>query len=48
VVRGGHFIGMITVDDLIVDLTADLHDLSRPVEAEILLAQRDSLLPATR
>jgi CBS domain-containing protein len=47
VVRGGQFVGMITVDDLLVDVAADLHDLSRPVTAEVLAAHHDSPLPAT-
>jgi len=40
VVRDGRFVGMLTVDDLLVDLAADLNDLSRPVTAEeaVLLA----------
>jgi CBS domain-containing protein len=48
VVRGGQFVGMITIDDLLVDVAADLVDLSRPVEAEILFAHHDSPAPATR
>ena len=48
VVRGGQFVGMITIDDLLVDVAADLADLSRPVEGEILFAQHDSPVPATR
>ena len=28
------FVGMITVDDLLVDLAADLFDLARPIAAE--------------
>jgi CBS domain-containing protein len=28
------FVGVITVDDLLVDLAADLFDLARPVAAE--------------
>lgn len=47
VVRGEQFVGMVTVDDLLVDLAADLHDLSRPVLAEVLTAHHDSGLPAT-
>lgn len=47
VVRGEQFVGMVTVDDLLVDLAADLHDLSRPVSAELLTAHHDSALPAT-
>jgi CBS domain-containing protein len=48
VVRGGQFVGMITIDDLLVDVAADLADLSRPVEGEILFAHHDSPVPATR
>jgi len=47
VVRGQQFVGMITVDDLLINLAADLVDLSRPVTAEILFAHRDSPAPAT-
>ena len=43
VMRDGQFVGMITVDDLLVDLAADLADLARPVTAEILVAHRDSV-----
>ena len=41
VVRGGQFSGMITVDDLLVDLASDLVDLSRPIDAEIHHSHRD-------
>jgi CBS domain-containing protein len=47
VVRDGRFVGMITIDDLLVDLAADLNDLSRPVLGEILFGQHDSPVPAT-
>ena len=47
VVRGEQFMGMITVDDLLIDLAADLADLARPVTAEVLFAHRDSPVPAT-
>jgi CBS domain-containing protein len=46
VVRDGQFVGMVTVDDLLVDLARDLADLSRPISAEIAHAHRDSALPA--
>jgi len=46
VVREEQFVGMITVDDLLVDLAADLADLARPVTAEVLFAHRDSPVPA--
>lgn len=35
VVRDGQFVGMVTVDDLLVDLASDLVDLSRPISTEI-------------
>ena len=46
VVDDGRFAGMITVDDLLVDLADDLTDLARPVGAEIRSAHRDSTVPA--
>lgn len=42
----GQFVGMIAVDDLLVDLSADLSDLARPVEATLLSPHRDSAVPA--
>jgi CBS domain-containing protein len=47
VLRDGVFVGMVTVDDLLVDLAADLQDLARPVTAEVLFGHRDSAVPAT-
>lgn len=47
VVRDGTFVGMITIDDLLIDLAGDLADLARPVTAEVLFAHRDSAVPAT-
>jgi CBS domain-containing protein len=47
VVRDGAFVGMVTVDDLLMDLAGDLADLARPVTAEVLFAHRDSSVPAT-
>lgn len=47
VVRGAHFVGMLSIDDLLIDLAADLADLARPVTAEVLFAHRDSAVPAT-
>ncbi len=46
-VRAGLFVGMITVDDLLIDLAADLSDLARPVTAEVIFGHHDSPLPAT-
>ncbi len=45
--RDGCFVGVITVDDLLVDLSADLADLARPITAEVLFAHRDVPVPAT-
>ncbi len=46
VLRDGSFAGMLTVDDLLIDLAADLADLARPVSLEVLFAHRDSPVPA--
>ncbi|MDY7106267.1 MAG: CBS domain-containing protein [Actinomycetota bacterium] len=46
VTTGERFVGMLSVDDLLVDLAADLADLSRPVGEEIVRAHRDSPVPA--
>lgn len=47
VTDGERFRGMITVDDLLVELAGDLADLARPVTAEILSAHHDPAVPAT-
>ena len=47
-VRAGDFVGMITVDDLLIDLAADLTDLARPVTAEVIFGHHDNPLPAAR
>lgn len=46
VMRDGKFVGMLTIDDLLMDVAADLSDLARPVTAEVLFAHRDSAVPA--
>ncbi len=43
----GRFVGVITVDDLLVSLASDLFALSRPLHNEILSPHRDSPVPAT-
>ncbi|HET9444188.1 MAG TPA: CBS domain-containing protein [Acidimicrobiales bacterium] len=43
--RDGAFVGMLTIDDLLVDLAGDLADLARPITAEILFAHRDASVP---
>jgi signal-transduction protein with cAMP-binding, CBS, and nucleotidyltransferase domain len=45
VVRGAAFVGVITIDDLLMDLSADLADLVRPVTAETIFAHHDSPTP---
>ena len=45
VVRAGQFAGMITIDDLLVDLARDLIDLSRPINAEVHHAYRNTSVP---
>lgn len=47
VVRGEQFVGTITIDDLLIDLAADLADLARPITAEILFSHHDSAPLAT-
>jgi CBS domain-containing protein len=46
VVRDGRFVGMVTVDDLLVELAADLDALVGPVRAEVAAPQHDSPVPA--
>lgn len=48
VVRNGEFIGMLTVDDLLIDLAGDLADLSRPVMGETVFGHHtESELPVS-
>jgi CBS domain-containing protein len=46
-VRAGQFVGMITIDDLLIDLAGDLSDLARPVTAEVIFGHRDHPSPVT-
>jgi hypothetical protein len=46
IVRDDQFVGMITVDDLLMDLAADLGDLARPVTAEVIFGHHDAPVPA--
>jgi CBS domain-containing protein len=46
IVRAGRFVGVISVDDLLIDLAADLSDLARPVTAEVIFGHHDNPLPA--
>jgi CBS domain-containing protein len=47
-VRGGAVAGVLSVDDLLIDLVADLGEVVRPVAAEVLFGHRDASVPATR
>ena len=42
----GNFVGMISLDDLLIDLASDLAALVRPLSAEIDTAHHDSPVPA--
>jgi CBS domain-containing protein len=48
VVRGGEFVGVLTVDDMLVNLAQDLADLTRPVVGEMEKSHRDAAVPAIR
>jgi len=45
VVDDGRFVGMISLDDLLLDLAGDLRSLTTPLASEISSPQRDSPLP---
>jgi CBS domain-containing protein len=48
VVRGDEFVGMMTVDDLLIGMAAALEDLARPVTAEVIFGgHHDTPVPAT-
>ena len=48
-VEDGHMVGMITTDDLLVDLVADLGDLVRPITGQVVFGHAEqSDLPARR
>lgn len=47
-VGAGQVLGVLTVDDLLINISAQLGDLARPVTAETIFGQRDAAVPATR
>lgn len=47
VVRGSVPVGMITVDDLLVDLTSDLQNLTKGLTAQVLFGHPEAEPPAT-
>jgi CBS domain-containing protein len=42
-----HVVGMLTMDDLVVDLTSDLGRLTRPIAGQVLFGHREPVTPAT-
>ena len=40
-------VGMLTMDDLVVDVTADLARLTRPITAQVLFGHQEPSTPAT-
>lgn len=46
VTEAGQFAGFVSVDDLLVDLAADLASIARPVTGEILFGHHDAAPPA--
>ena len=48
VVRDDQFVGMITVDDLLMGMAGALADLVMPITAEVVFGHHDSPVPATR
>jgi predicted transcriptional regulator len=45
--REGVVAGVLSVDDLLVDLVADLTEVVKPVTAEVLFGHHDAAVPAT-
>lgn len=45
VMRGDSFVGMLTIDDLLVAVVEQLGSLARPITAEILFSHRDPSVP---
>ncbi|MEZ5371923.1 MAG: CBS domain-containing protein [Microthrixaceae bacterium] len=48
VIDGAGVVGLITVDDLLINLSSHLADLSRPVTAEAVFGQREAHSPELR
>lgn len=49
VVRDGKIVGMLTADDLLIDLIADLGDVVRPITGQVAFGHpEDSAVPARR
>ena len=48
VVRDGVAVGVLAIDDLLIDLANDLANLARPITGEAIFGERDARVPATR
>ena len=46
VVDDGTFVGVVAVDDLVIDLASDLAAVARPLTAEAVFAHHDATVPA--
>lgn len=46
-VEGGRIVGMVTIDDLVIDLASDLGRLSRPITGQVLFGHQEPASPAT-
>ncbi len=46
ITQDGRFVGVIAIDDLLMDVTADLVAITRPVTAEVLFGHHDVPVPA--
>lgn len=46
VISGDTFVGILSIDDLLIELAGDLADLTRPVAAEAIFGHHDSPVPA--
>jgi hypothetical protein len=44
-VANDRVVGVLTVDDLVVDLTDDLRRLTRPINAQVLFGHREPVAP---
>jgi CBS domain-containing protein len=45
-ISDGQVVGMLTADDLLIDLIADLGDIARPIIGEVIFGHHDAPLPA--
>ena len=44
-ISDGQVVGMLTADDLLIDLIADLGDIARPITGEVIFGHHDAELP---